>query len=68
MRQKQALGRKEKDSQRSRKRKRGESKRCEVPKDSSTMRDRRARQITLPLFFCLVSVEVDGGGLEEEGG
>lgn len=38
-----------------------------MPKDRPTMKDRRAQQITL-LVFCLVSVEVDGGGLEEEGG
>lgn len=64
MRQKQALGRKEKDSRRCRKRKRGESKRCEVPKDRSTMRDRRARQITLPLFFLFSQC---GGGWRRVG-
>lgn len=50
---------------RARGRGKGESNRCKLPNDRPTMWDKKAWQIT---FFCLVSVEVNGGGLEAEVG
>lgn len=62
---KQALQKKETSGELAKEK--GESKDA-VSKDGPTMKDKRAQQITLLTVFCFVSVEVEGGRLEEEGG